>query len=146
MWRKRVLVEGTFTYLRCPGRDNFSYISVRNSEKRYIRNKKLARLEGWLGYENTVAWQKGRKGGRSHGWEDNRRALFRIYNNMWTVSSDVSIQRRYWQPPRSIYELTVPTQPMMWMMWMMWCVKLDHTTWSTSPTLFKQWCGFFYVP
>ena len=29
-------------------------------------------------------------------------------------------------------------------MWMMWCVKLDHTTWSTSPTLFEQWCG--YVP
>ena len=38
------------------------------------------------------------KEGRSHGWQDNRRALFTIHINMWTVSSDDSIQRRHWQP------------------------------------------------
>ena len=42
-------------------------------------------------------WRE-RKEGRSHGWEDNRRALFTIHINMWTVSSDDSIQRRHWQP------------------------------------------------
>ena len=52
-------------------------------------------------------------------------------------------------------------------MWMMWCLKIEHNTgaslladfciavkdlcWQgipgrTSPTLFEQWCGFFYVP
>ena len=24
--------------------------------------------------------------------------------------------------------------------------KVDRTTKETSPTLFDQWCGFFYVP
>ena len=61
----------------------------------YTRNKEMARLGGWFAYENTVAWKEG----RSHWWEDNRRALFTIYINMWAVSLDVSIQRRYCQPP-----------------------------------------------
>ena len=30
--------------------------------------------------------------------------------------------------------------------WREWCVKVDHTTGCASTTLFKQWCGFFYVP
>ena len=59
------------------------------------RNQEMARLGGWSAYENTGAWKEG----RSHGWEDNRRALFTIHINMWTVSLDVSIQRRYCQPP-----------------------------------------------
>ena len=42
--------------------------------------------------------KEGRKEGRSHGWQDNRRALFTIHINMWTVSSDDSIQKRHWQP------------------------------------------------
>ena len=33
---------------------------------------------------------------KSRVWEDNRRALLQ-YINMWTVRSDVSIQRRHWQ-------------------------------------------------
>ena len=28
----------------------------------------------------------------------------------------------------------------------MCCVKIDNTTGSTSPTLFEERCGFFYVP
>ena len=32
--------------------------------------------------------------------------------------------------------------------WCEWCDvwRLTTTPWSTSPTLFEQWCGFFYVP
>ena len=62
-----------------------------------------------------------------------------LYNkylfNMWRVSSDVSTQRRHWQP----------LQPMMWMRW---CVVWRLTTppGPTSTTLFEQRCGFFYVP
>ena len=41
----------------------------------------------------------GRKERRKESWmRDNRSALFTIYINMLTVSSDVSIQRRHWQP------------------------------------------------
>ena len=35
---------------------------------------------------------------KSLGGEDNRRALLQYIFNMWTVSSDVSIQGRHWQP------------------------------------------------
>ena len=46
--------------------------------------------------------------------------------NMWTVSSDVSIQRRHWQP----------LQPMMWMMW---CVVWRLTTpLGLRPLLFSK--------
>ena len=62
-----------------------------------------------------------------------------IYFNMWTVSSDVSTRRRHWQP------LSVHYQPNPWCEWCdMW--RLTTTPGSTSPTLFEQWCGFFYVP
>ena len=37
-----------------------------------------------------------RKEGRSHGREDNSRALVTIYINMLTLSSDVSMPRRHW--------------------------------------------------
>ena len=30
--------------------------------------------------------------------------------------------------------------------WCEWCVKVGRTTGCTLPTLFGQWCGFFYVP
>ena len=30
--------------------------------------------------------------------------------------------------------------------WCEWCLKVDHNTGSTHPTLFEQWCGLFYVP
>ena len=58
-------------------------------------SRKIQLSCGWSAYENTVAWKEG----RSHWWEDNRCALFTIYINMWAVSLDVSIQRRYCQPP-----------------------------------------------
>ena len=78
-------------------------------------------LKKWLLIEDVLTIKEG----RSHGWED------------------VAIQRRHWQPPWSIYELTVPTQSMMWMMW---SVKVDHTTGVYVPYIFEQWCGFVYVP
>ena len=86
-----------------------------------------------------------RKEGRSHGGEENRRALFTRYINMRIVSLYIGIQRYHWQLLSVHFELSVPTQPMMWMMW---CVVWRLTTppGSTSPTLFKQWYTFFYVP
>ena len=65
-----------------------------------------------------------------------------IHLNMWTVSSDVSIQRRHWQP-LSVHLWAYCTHP-----WCEWCDewRLTTTPGSTSLTLFKQWCGFFYVP
>ena len=64
--------------------------------------------------------------------------------NMWTVSSDVSIQRRHQQPPSvHLWAYCKNTQPMVWMMW---CVRLATPPGSTSSTLFEQWCRFFYVP
>ena len=84
-----------------------------------------------------------RKEGRSHGGEQNRCALFT--SNMRMASLYISIQRYHWQLLSVHFELTVPTQPTMWMMW---CVVWRLTTpeGSTPPTLFKQWCRFFYVP
>ena len=73
---------------------------------------------------------------------DNRRAVFTVCINMWTVSSDVSIERRHWQP--LLVHLwaccTHPTHDVndVW--------RLATPPGSTSPTLFEQWCGFFYVP
>ena len=61
--------------------------------------------------------------------------LLTIHFNMWTVSSDVSIQRHHWQPLSVIYELTVPTHPMMWMIW---CVKVDPTTGVYVPYSFAN--------
>ena len=78
---------------------------------------------------------------------DDRTTDMSSYNtifNMWTVSSDVSIQdiqRRHWQP--LFVSLLYPPSP-----WCEWCDvwRLTTTPGSTSPTLFEQWCGFFYVP
>ena len=63
------------------------------------------------------------------------KALF----NMWTVSSGVSIQKRHWQP-LSVHLWAYCTHPThdVW--------KLATPPGSTSPTLFEQWSGFFYVP
>ena len=85
-------------------------------------------LKKWLLIEDFLTIKEG----RSHGWEDNRSALYFILI-MWTVSLNVAIQRSHWQLPWSIYELTVPTQPMMWMMW---CVMVDHTTGVYVPYTF----------
>ena len=71
--------------------------------------------------------------------------LLTIHFNMWTVSSDVSIQRRHWQPP-SVHLWAYCTHPTHDRC--EWCDvrRLTTTQGSTSPTLFEQWCGFFYVP
>ena len=65
-----------------------------------------------------------------------------IHFNMWTVRSDVSIQRRHWQP-LSVHLWAYCTHPThdvndLW--------RLTTTPGSTSPALFEQRCGFFYVP
>ena len=64
-----------------------------------------------------------------------------IHFNKWAVSSDVSIQRAPLAAALSPFmSLLYPPNP--------WCDVWRLTTppGSTSPTLFEQWCGFFYVP
>ena len=61
--------------------------------------------------------------GRNHGWDDNRRSLFKICINMWTVSSDVSIQAPLAAALSPLTSLLYPPNP-----WCDWCVKVDHTT------------------
>ena len=61
---------------------------------------------------------------------------------MWKVSSDVSIQRRHWQP-LLVHLWAYCTHPThdandVW--------RLATPPPSTSPTLFEKWRGFFYVP
>ena len=96
---KTCLGRGVIHLPELPRATQLSKLDEAFHETVYTRNKEMARLGGWSDYENTVAWKEGRNEGRSHGWEDNRRALFTIYINMWTVRLDVSIQRRYCQPP-----------------------------------------------
>ena len=67
---------------------------------------------------------------------------FIIHFNMWTLSSDVSIQRRHRQQ-LSVHLWAYRTHPThevndVW--------RLTTTPGSTSPSLFAQWCRFFYVP
>ena len=78
-------------------------------------------LKKWLLIEDVLTIKEG----RSHGWED------------------VAIQTRHWQPPWSIMSLLYPLNP-----WCEWCDVWRLTTplGSMSPTLFEQWCVFFYVP
>ena len=67
-----------------------------------------------------------------------------IYFNMWTASSDVSIQRRHWQP-LSVHlwaYCTHPTHDVNDVMCEGWP---QHQ--GLHPLLFLWWwCGFFYVP
>ena len=65
-----------------------------------------------------------------------------IHFNMWTVSSDVSIQRRHWQQ-LSVHLWAYSTHPTQDVndVW-----RLTTTPGSTSPSLFEQWYRFFYVP
>ena len=61
---------------------------------------------------------------------------------LYNIGSDVSIQRRLWQP-LSVHLWAYCTHPThdandVW--------RLATPPPSTSPTLFEQWCGFFYVP
>ena len=71
----------------------------------------------------------------------NMRTVSSDVSSMWTVSSDVSICLRIALSP--FVSLLYPPNP-----WCEWCEvwRLTTTSGSTSPTLFEQWCGFFYVP
>ena len=67
-----------------------------------------------------------------------------IHFNMWTVSSDVSRQRRHWQP-LSVHlwaYCTHPTHDVNDVMCEGWP---QHLGLRPLSTLFEQWCGFFYV-
>ena len=64
------------------------------------------------------------------------------YIKMITVNSDVSIQGRNWQAS-SVHLWAYCTNPThdvnnVW--------RLATARGSTSPTLFEQWCRFFYIP
>ena len=79
---------------------------------------------GWLTWKGrTESWMRGH-------------ALFTIYINMWTVSSDVSIQRRHLQSLLVHLWAYWPTQPMMWMM-CEWCVEGGHTNRVYVPYSFR---------
>ena len=70
---------------------------------------------------------------------------YKILYQHVAVSSDFTLQGVAGSHSQSIYDLTVPTQPMMWVMWCdVW--RLATQPGSMSPTRFEQWCGFFYVP
>ena len=61
---------------------------------------------------------------------------------LYNIGSDVSIQRRLWQP-LSVHLWAYCTHPThdandVW--------RLATPPPSTCPTFFEQWCGFFYVP
>ena len=65
-----------------------------------------------------------------------------IYNNTIIINSDISIQERHWLP-LSVHlwaHRTHPTHDVndVW--------RLATPPGSGSPTLFEQWCGFFYIP
>ena len=73
---------------------------------------------------------------KSRGWEDNRRALFTIHFKH--VNSKLGRQHTKGATDsrsQSIYELTVPTKPMMWMMW---CVKVAPQHRGLRPLLFSN--------
>ena len=62
--------------------------------------------------------------------EDNRRALLQYILTLWTVSSDVSIQRRHWQP-LSVHlwaYCTKPTQDVNDVMCEGWPQHLGYTS------------------
>ena len=81
---------------------------------------------------------------KSRGWEDNRRTPF--YNTFQHVNSTLGHQHTKAPMAATLSPfmcLQYPPNP-----WCEWCDvwRLTTTPGSTSPTLFEQWCGFFYVP
>ena len=91
---------------------------------------------------NLVSLAISRNEGKSHGWQQTYPLT--IYINMWTVSSDVSIERRQWQPLSVhflwVYCTAYPTLDVtdMW--------RLASAPGSTSSSFFEQWFGFFFLP
>ena len=74
------------------------YCCLSNSRSSRKRPPKIVRLSGRL--RAVVVYKKeGRKDGRMEsGIRGKQTCSLTIYINMWTVSSDISIQRRHWQP------------------------------------------------
>ena len=90
-------------------------------------------VSSFSGAETEESWMRGQQ-----------TCPLTIHFNMWTVSADVSIQRGHWQP-LSVHlwaYCTHPTHDANDVMCEGWPQHLG----SESPTLFEQWCGFFYVP
>ena len=112
-------------------------IKEENMMNIHRRNKTFSPPDvAFLTYMNE--WMK------SRGWEDNRRALLQYIFNMWTVSLEVSIQSRHWQP-LSVHLWAYCTHPAHDVNDVI-CEGWPQHHGSASPTLFEQWCGFFYVP
>ena len=95
------------------------------------------------GPSNSYSVRKeGRKEGRIHGWEENRHALFTIYLEMFNSRAQTSAYKAPLAAAFSPFmSLLYPPNP-----WCDWHVKVAHTTRVLPPSLFQQWCGFFYVP
>ena len=81
---------------------------------------------------NEVKWNEWRV--MSRGWDDNRRALLQYILTCEQEARTSAYKGANGSRSRSIYELTVPTQPVMWMMW---CVKADHNTGVYVPYSFR---------
>ena len=89
--------------------------------------------------------------------------FFNEMNEEWTVvdetTTDVPSYNTFWHVNRKLGRLhtkaplAAALSPFMSLLyppnpWCEWCDvwRLTTTPGSTSPTLFEQWCGFFYVP
>ena len=93
----------------------------------HVRQFLLLPLNEWM--------NEGRKEGRkSRGWEDNRRTLLKYILTCEQQARTSAYKGATGSRSQSIYELTVPIQPMMWMMW---CVKVDHNTEVYVPYSFR---------
>ena len=80
----------------------------------------------------------------SRGWEENRRTLLQYI----LTCQNSKLGRQHTKAPLAaalspFMSLLYPPNP-----WREWCDvwRLSTTPGFTSPTLFEQWCGSFYVP
>ena len=72
---------------------------------------------------------------RSRGWEDNRRTLLQYILTCEQLVRTSAYNGATGSRSQFIYELSLPTQAMIWMMW---CVKVDHNTGGLRPLLFSK--------
>ena len=106
--------------------------SKSRTETRQIKGEMVISLNEWMnewGVKST--WMRGQQ-----------TCPLTIHFNMWTVSSDVT-KAPLAAALSPFMSLLYPPNP-----WCEWCDvwRLTTTPGSTSPTLFEQWCGFFYLP
>ena len=134
-------IFGTCLFVSCPIEFK-TFVSYHQTSPWPSSVDPAARRDTWL---YPQYWPKGRTWMKSRGWEDNRRALLQYILTCEEWARTSAYKGAIGSRSQSIYELTVPTQSMMWMMSRDVC-RLTTTSGSTSPTLFEQWCGFFYLP